>query len=460
MKNITSGPERRAPSAGTFPAPASLERWEKPHEGNPRDRPGAHRRRARRGRARDLAPSCEGVAQVKSYRVEVQKTERRLEPPASPSTSRQPRRPDRVARADPRASAGTSTPTGETGRSARRTSSRPPPERARQARSPRAGRQAVEVTARKARAPHPGQGRLGQEVRVRAPPRSRRDVSASGATFRSGDILRRLDELGPGDVVEIRDSDEQVTITAEPRCRGRPRLSRRVLAGRTLRRRTGLSGHSARAQPSRRRRVESLPPPAQGQPGRLVPVGHGGVRPGEVGGQADLPLDRLLDLPLVPRHGARVVRERADRRAAEPRLRLDQGGPGGAARRRRHLHDGRPDHDRQRRLAPLPLSDARRASPSTAGRTFLRTTAAAGPASRASSQRSRTPGRTAGPSSSPPRESCSSTSTGPRTRGPRGRRSAPRRSRRRPDRSRPSSTRGTGDSAARRSFPPPCASSS
>ena len=26
--------------------------------------------------------------------------------------------------------------------------------------------------------------------------------------------------------------------------------------------------------------------------------------------QADLPVDRLLDVPLVPRHGARVVRER------------------------------------------------------------------------------------------------------------------------------------------------------
>ena len=29
------------------------------------------------------------------------------------------------------------------------------------------------------------------------------------------------------------------------------------------------------------------------------------------GAQADLPVDRLLDLPLVPRDGARVVRERA-----------------------------------------------------------------------------------------------------------------------------------------------------
>ena len=39
------------------------------------------------------------------------------------------------------------------------------------------------------------------------------------------------------------------------------------------------------------------------------------------GGQADLPLDRLLGLPLVPRDGARVVRERRDRRAAERALR-------------------------------------------------------------------------------------------------------------------------------------------
>ena len=33
-------------------------------------------------------------------------------------------------------------------------------------------------------------------------------------------------------------------------------------------------------------------------------------------GQAGVPVDRLLDLPLVPRHGGRVVRGRGDRRAS------------------------------------------------------------------------------------------------------------------------------------------------
>jgi hypothetical protein len=29
------------------------------------------------------------------------------------------------------------------------------------------------------------------------------------------DVLKRLDELGPGDVVKVQDGDDQVTITAE-----------------------------------------------------------------------------------------------------------------------------------------------------------------------------------------------------------------------------------------------------
>ena len=31
------------------------------------------------------------------------------------------------------------------------------------------------------------------------------------------DILRKLDELGPGDVVVVKDRDKEVTITAEAR---------------------------------------------------------------------------------------------------------------------------------------------------------------------------------------------------------------------------------------------------
>ena len=55
------------------------------------------------------------------------------------------------------------------------------------------------------------------------------------------------------------------------------------------------------------RRDEPVPAPARAQPGRLVSVGPGGARAGAQRGSADLPLDRLLGLPLVPRHGARVA---------------------------------------------------------------------------------------------------------------------------------------------------------
>ena len=40
------------------------------------------------------------------------------------------------------------------------------------------------------------------------------------------------------------------------------------------------------------------------QPGRLVPVGRGGFCQSEAGKQAYLSVNRLLDLPLVPRYGA------------------------------------------------------------------------------------------------------------------------------------------------------------
>ena len=53
---------------------------------------------------------------------------------------------------------------------------------------------------------------------------------------------------------------------------------------------------------------EPVPAPARGQSGRLVRVGRRGVRAGARRGQADPALDRLRRVPLVPRHGARVVR--------------------------------------------------------------------------------------------------------------------------------------------------------
>jgi len=56
----------------------------------------------------------------------------------------------------------------------------------------------------------------GKEIRVRLPRALVETVSERrNLSFR--DILRRLDELGPGDVVQIRDDDSEVTITAQPR---------------------------------------------------------------------------------------------------------------------------------------------------------------------------------------------------------------------------------------------------
>src|SRR6478609_6095540 len=54
-------------------------------------------------------------------------------------------------------------------------------------------------------------------------------------------------------------------------------------------------------------RSQSIPPAAQEQPGRLVSVGIGGAGEGEGGGQAAAGQHWLFSLPLVPRHGPRVV---------------------------------------------------------------------------------------------------------------------------------------------------------
>lgn len=48
---------------------------------------------------------------------------------------------------------------------------------------------------------------------------------------------------------------------------------------------------------------EPLPQAARAQPGRLVPLGRGGVRARPSGEQADFPVYRLFNLPLVRRTG-------------------------------------------------------------------------------------------------------------------------------------------------------------
>ena len=111
------------------------------------------------------------------------------------------------------------------------------------------------------------------------------------------------------------------------------------------------AGHDGRHGQPARARDQPVPAAAQGQPGRLVAVVGGGLRRGAAPGRAGAAVGRVRGLPLVPRDGARVVRGRADRGADERRLRQRQGGPGGAAGRRRGLHGGDPGHDRRRRLA-------------------------------------------------------------------------------------------------------------
>ena len=88
-------------------------------------------------------------------------------------------------------------------------------------------------------------------------------------------------------------------------------------------------------------------------------MGRGRVCRREAREQADLPVHRLLDVPLVPRDGARVVRERRDRGRHQPRLHSHQGRSRGTPRRRSRLHDVRAGDDRIRRLADERVADAR-----------------------------------------------------------------------------------------------------
>ena len=67
--------------------------------------------------------------------------------------------------------------------------------------------------------------------------------------------------------------------------------------------------------------------------------------------QADPAVDRLCRLPLVPRHGARVLRGSGDRGADERALRQHQGGPRGAAGHRPPVHVGAARDGRAGRLA-------------------------------------------------------------------------------------------------------------
>src|SRR5262249_5024329 len=94
----------------------------------------------------------------------------------------------------------------------------------------------------------------------------------------------------------------------------------------------GLTDAPPRAAKSTRRRVLPLPAPARDEPGGVVPMGRGGPPARSRRAEAHPPLRRLLGLPLVPRHGPRVLRGPGHRGADECALREREGGPGGAAR--------------------------------------------------------------------------------------------------------------------------------
>ena len=58
-----------------------------------------------------------------------------------------------------------------------------------------------------------------KHVHVRLP-RAIVEALAGDGKISTSEILRKLDELGPGDVVFVKDQDNEVTITAQPRKRG------------------------------------------------------------------------------------------------------------------------------------------------------------------------------------------------------------------------------------------------
>ena len=217
----------------------------------------------------------------------------------------------------------------------------------------------------------------------------------------------------------------------------------------------GRTGRRPSPHEQARGRDEPLPAPARAQPRRLVCRGdRDALARATAARPADLPVDRVRRLSLVPRDGARVVRGRGDGGRAERWIRRDQGGSRGAPRPRPAVHGGRPDDDRGRRLADERVPHARRAAvlrrhllPRHARATGCRRSARC---SRACGPRGRRSGRRWS------RRACGSSTrwSSRRRSGPAGGPSVCRRARRStlpPPRSRPRSTRSTAAGDARRS---------
>jgi hypothetical protein len=118
---------------------------------------------------------------------------------------------------------------------------------------------------------------------------------------------------------------------------------------------------------------------------------------------ADPAVDRLFGLPLVPCHGARILRGRGGGGGDEPPVREHQGRPRGAPRPRPDLPDRPPDADpAQRRLAADHVPGTRRHALLRRHLFSQRTRATACPVSPTSASASRKPTATAR-ETSPPR---------------------------------------------------------
>ena len=151
--------------------------------------------------------------------------------------------------------------------------------------------------------------------------------SASAAfTIAGAAAARGRVTIAPGGRVTGRLGGRRVSTIFAVGCRGgrrdRATASRpRGLAGRAARapaplrasrdpadRAAGARRHHGRHGQRPRPRDLALPPAAPRQPGRLAALGRGGAAPRARGGAPAAGVDRLLGLPLVPRHGARELR--------------------------------------------------------------------------------------------------------------------------------------------------------
>ena len=106
---------------------------------------------------------------------------------------------------------------------------------------------------------------------------------------------------------------------------------------------------------------EPIPAAARGQSRALVCLGQGSVRCGPRQRQAGAAVHRLLRLPLVPCHGARILRGCGHGGADERAVRQHQGGSRRTARHRQDLPVRPPGaHTTRRWLAADDVPDARR----------------------------------------------------------------------------------------------------